>query len=1000
MLRSLLTGVFLFAFLLSAAALAGTPLPGEEPAQRTERFDGPTRARLAQLRKLEQARQAGDVIEATRLQQLLFPEPSIPTAPADPAVVQVPDGPLPSPRLWADDVMIRSGSNGGNSQRGLCIDNDAAGNVYAGIIMRGSTADTFYVYRSTTMGATWSYVSGFYVSGRKLQSCAMHVTDTTGTSFIGILGAFVMPLRQDGGLVWVGFRENGSGWRANTFRSASGGYGYNNVSLVSDGYDYAPGLTWWFGAAARVDSLGEQGEIIAFRSTTWGASWPVIDTVRAGFDDRYPTIDYEDVSASAGYHSTTQRAIHDTTTITSTLSVPGPIRIGALHVRIDSIIHSWDADLDVYLFTPWGDSVELFTDVGSSGDNFIGTVLTDSASTLISSGSAPFTGAFRPEATNMPDSSFASWTGRSAQGTWVLRIRDDATSDTGRLYGWSLFIDPYLSEQVHIAGEFRSGSSTYLRLFQNDASFDGTGEWAIQYLSSGSATRGYSDLAANWSTGDLGLVYAENNGSNYDLKGFESTDGGETWSDAVDVAATARNELFPSLDNAPNYGGWRLAYNDQDSVMYRSSSTFGGLASASSTYIGDHAPTTSFRPEVGVVGTGFFATGCIVYAGFGPQNVYYDAFYNQEQSFNYSASWNLLSNPFFEQNDSIGVLFPTATYPYGFAYDSATGYAQNYRMEPGRGYWMKFPSAVSQSLSGMTIISDTVSVKTGWNMFGPPSSLFDTSWVDIVPSGNRASLYFGYAGGYSSVQMLQPGQGYWVKMSGPGFIIFPQAIVRRSPERGKDPLDGLGRLEISDASGAGQTLYLGSGDASAFPRSFYMLPPQGPEGTFDVRYSSGSMAEVYGEDGGSFAVDLSGTRSPLTVSWTPGADGRSVTVSDGTGRARTLDGGRVSLDGLTARRLTVATGSGSVPREFALLPNYPNPFNPATLIRYALPVRARVTLKIFNVIGQEVATLVNDELPAGMHEVTFDGSALGSGVYFCSIKAGSFSATRKMMLLK
>jgi len=108
----------------------------------------------------------------------------------------------------------------------------------------------------------------------------------------------------------------------------------------------------------------------------------------------------------------------------------------------------------------------------------------------------------------------------------------------------------------------------------------------------------------------------------------------------------------------------------------------------------------------------------------------------------------------------------------------------------------------------------------------------------------------------------------------------------------------------------------------------------------------------------------------------------------------------VTLGTVGIQRLFVSTGSPALPREFSLLQNHPNPFNPVTVISYTLPAKAHVTLTVFNLIGQEVATLVREEQPGGVHEAVFDGAGLGSGVYFYRIEAGTFSATRKMLLLK
>ena len=88
------------------------------------------------------------------------------------------------------------------------------------------------------------------------------------------------------------------------------------------------------------------------------------------------------------------------------------------------------------------------------------------------------------------------------------------------------------------------------------------------------------------------------------------------------------------------------------------------------------------------------------------------------------------------------------------------------------------------------------------------------------------------------------------------------------------------------------------------------------------------------------------------------------------------------------------------PTIFALAQNYPNPFNPTTTIRYTLPQRSHVKLSVFNTLGQQVATFVNEYQSEGYHDVAIDGALLSSGVYFYRIDAGEYTATKKMLLLK
>ncbi len=96
----------------------------------------------------------------------------------------------------------------------------------------------------------------------------------------------------------------------------------------------------------------------------------------------------------------------------------------------------------------------------------------------------------------------------------------------------------------------------------------------------------------------------------------------------------------------------------------------------------------------------------------------------------------------------------------------------------------------------------------------------------------------------------------------------------------------------------------------------------------------------------------------------------------------------------------VEENNNSIPLGYSLSQNYPNPFNPSTKIQYSISSQQNVTLKVYNVLGNEVATLVNEEKPAGTYEVFFNGSNLSSGVYFYKLQSGSFVETRKLILLK
>jgi hypothetical protein len=122
----------------------------------------------------------------------------------------------------------------------------------------------------------------------------------------------------------------------------------------------------------------------------------------------------------------------------------------------------------------------------------------------------------------------------------------------------------------------------------------------------------------------------------------------------------------------------------------------------------------------------------------------------------------------------------------------------------------------------------------------------------------------------------------------------------------------------------------------------------------------------------------------------------------------TLNGRALALTAVTLNANTVVVpgnataigNTGSVAHNFSLEQNYPNPFNPSTRIQYSLEKAVQVSLKVYNLLGQDVATLVNDQQEAGSYTVSFNALNLSSGVYFYRFEAGSFVSMKKLVLMK
>ena len=124
--------------------------------------------------------------------------------------------------------------------------------------------------------------------------------------------------------------------------------------------------------------------------------------------------------------------------------------------------------------------------------------------------------------------------------------------------------------------------------------------------------------------------------------------------------------------------------------------------------------------------------------------------------------------------------------------------------------------------------------------------------------------------------------------------------------------------------------------------------------------------------------------------------------SGGAGGANLFAGTRSGVWRRPLSEMVTRVGQQQIelPTQFCLRQNFPNPFNPSTSIEFQVPNQSPVTLKIFDVLGREVATLVSELKQAGTHAVKWDATQLSSGVYFYSLIAGQFRETRRMILMK
>jgi len=372
--------------------------------------------------------------------------------------------------------------------------------------------------------------------------------------------------------------------------------------------------------------------------------------------------------------------------------------------------------------------------------------------------------------------------------------------------------------------------------------------------------------------------------------------------------------------------------------------------------------------------------------------------------------WNLISTPVKAIDNRKTNLYPTAV-------SSAWGYNGTYytadSLWAGEGYWLKFDSAATFVMDGYTFIEDTLTLDEGWHIIGALSIGIPASSVISDPPGIISSMFFTYERGYNSVDSILPGKGYWVKTSGSGKVILNGTNPPLAKRTNFDIISTLNSITITDGNGSSKILYFGNGEINERELRYYELPPNPPEGSFDVRFNSNRFVELIPStisDNFEFPISIQAVTDYITINWDIKDKTHQYKLQDASGTEYKINStGSIKLPNKsTQTEIKLSVEKPELPKEFALHQNYPNPFNPSTIINYQLPIANWVTLKVYNVLGQEVATLVDEKKDAGRYEVQFDGSKLSSGVYFYKLTARDpenrsnqfMVSVKKLILLK
>jgi hypothetical protein len=368
-------------------------------------------------------------------------------------------------------------------------------------------------------------------------------------------------------------------------------------------------------------------------------------------------------------------------------------------------------------------------------------------------------------------------------------------------------------------------------------------------------------------------------------------------------------------------------------------------------------------------------------------------------SVNIFSGWNIVSIPGLHPMDQNVDTWWGYRDPSASVFRYSGGYFPITIVTPGTGYWMKHTGARTYNTGdewpagGIELFAHyPIMAVAGWNLIGGYELSVVASGITTNPPGLRTGQIYKYLNGYQIATTLNPGYGYWIKLSAAGQIIIPETLAK-----GTEPVEYLpedwGKIVLTDATGINYTLYAVKGEVNL---DNYELPPAPPAGMFDIRFSSGRIAENINSS--VKTIDLSGVTYPLTVR-VEGMDMRLVDETGKTVNVNLISGEDIVISDATIQKLMV---SGELlPAEYSLEQNYPNPFNPSTVIEFSLPEDvASVKLAIYNALGEKVAELVNTSLQAGRYQYQWNAQNVATGMYIYELRTDKYVSIKKMMLMK
>ena len=385
--------------------------------------------------------------------------------------------------------------------------------------------------------------------------------------------------------------------------------------------------------------------------------------------------------------------------------------------------------------------------------------------------------------------------------------------------------------------------------------------------------------------------------------------------------------------------------------------------------------------------------------------------YTTTKEMNILSGWNMLGLPLGVEDGNYQTLYPNSM--TGTLYGFNGAYYQAEEFCSCTGYWLRFPGAEAVTITGTPMpTSQQISLTQGWNMISGLSSDIDLNNVSDPGGIIIPGTLYGFDGTYYSSDILTQGYGYWIRANASGNITLDCSSSSSMAKSGGSRLDtkkvesllgDFNKIEITDGSGKSINLYFSGRLKDSVSIESYSLPPIAPSEAFDARFNGGYRL-IEGDEG---AINIQSNNYPLKVkikgngklSKTEGYVVQELSVGKEISSATLKEEQELVVSDSKISTLIIKKGE-VIPTQYSLEQNYPNPFNPTTTIKFGLPEAAQVHIKVYNMLGEQVTELINQEMEAGYHKVQFNASNYASGVYFYRIEAGKFNSVKKMIILK